>query len=39
VITGTIFLLTGLQARTVAAGLDAATLWQLVLHGIWISSS
>jgi CPA1 family monovalent cation:H+ antiporter len=37
VITGTIFLLTGLQARTVAAGLDAATLWQLVLHGIWIS--
>lgn len=37
VITGLIFLLTGLQARTVAAGLDAATLWQLVLHGLVIS--
>jgi CPA1 family monovalent cation:H+ antiporter len=37
IITGLIFLLTGLQARTVAAGLDAATLWQLVLHGVLIS--
>jgi monovalent cation/hydrogen antiporter len=37
VITGLIFLLTGLQARTVAAGLDTATLWQLVLHGLVIS--
>jgi len=38
IITGLIFLLTGLQARTVAAGLDAATLWQLVLHGLLISA-
>jgi Na+/H+ antiporter len=37
-ITGMIFLLTGLQARTVAAGLDRATLWQLVLNGIVISA-
>jgi CPA1 family monovalent cation:H+ antiporter len=37
VITGMIFLLTGLQARTVAAGLDRATLSQLVLQGIVIS--
>jgi CPA1 family monovalent cation:H+ antiporter len=36
-ITGAIFLLTGLQARTIAYGLDAATLWQLVLDGILIS--
>jgi monovalent cation/hydrogen antiporter len=38
IITGMIFLLTGLQARTVAAGLDAATLRQLVLHGVIISA-
>jgi CPA1 family monovalent cation:H+ antiporter len=37
VITGAIFLLTGLQARTVAAGLDAATLSQLVVHGLLVS--
>jgi len=37
VITGLIFLLTGLQARTVAAGLDAATLERLVLQGLVIS--
>jgi len=38
VITGMIFLLTGLQARTVAAGLDRATLLQLVLQGLIISA-
>ena len=38
VITGMIFLLTGLQARTVAAGLDSATLWQLILQGLFISA-
>jgi CPA1 family monovalent cation:H+ antiporter len=38
VITGLIFLLTGLQARTVASGLDAATLKQLTLHGLIISA-
>ena len=38
VITGVIFLLTGLQARTVAAGLDAATLSRLVLDGMMISA-
>jgi len=38
VITGLIFLLTGLQARTVAAGLDAATLKQLTVHGLVISA-
>jgi monovalent cation/hydrogen antiporter len=38
IITGMIFLLTGLQARTVATGLDAATLRQLVLHGVIISA-
>jgi CPA1 family monovalent cation:H+ antiporter len=37
VITGMIFLLTGLQARTVAAGLDRATLSQLLLQGVVIS--
>ena len=37
VITGVIFLLTGLQARTVAAGLDGATLWRLILYGVLIS--
>jgi len=37
VITGMIFLLTGLQARTVAAGLDRATLSQLILQGVVIS--
>jgi Na+/H+ antiporter len=37
VITGLIFLLTGLQARTVAEGLDAHTLQQLVLQGLAIS--
>lgn len=36
--TGMIFLLTGLQARTVAAGLDQATLTQLVLQGVVISA-
>jgi len=38
VITGTIFLLTGLQARTVAAGLDAATLAHLVVNGMLVSA-
>jgi CPA1 family monovalent cation:H+ antiporter len=38
VITGTIFLLTGLQARTVAAGLDAATLTHLVVNGVLVSA-
>ena len=38
VITGMIFLLTGLQARTVAAGLERATLLQLILHGLVISA-
>lgn len=38
VITGMIFLLTGLQARTVAAGLDHAVLRQLLLDGIFISA-
>jgi CPA1 family monovalent cation:H+ antiporter len=38
VITGVIFLLTGLQARTVAAGLDAATLFHLVLDGVLVSA-
>jgi len=38
VITGMIFLLTGLQARTVAAGLDHAVLLQLLLDGIFISA-
>jgi CPA1 family monovalent cation:H+ antiporter len=38
VITGMIFLLTGLQARTVAAGLDHAVLQQLLLDGIFISA-
>jgi monovalent cation/hydrogen antiporter len=38
VITGMIFLLTGLQARTVASGLDRATLEPLVLHGLVISA-
>jgi CPA1 family monovalent cation:H+ antiporter len=37
VITGLIFLLTGLQARVIVAGLDAPTLWQLILNGIVIS--
>src|SRR6476469_7808193 len=37
-ITGSIFLLTGLQARTVAEGLDAATIRQLVLGGVLISA-
>ena len=37
VIIGMIFLLTGLQARTVAAGLDTETLLQLALHGLVIS--
>jgi CPA1 family monovalent cation:H+ antiporter len=36
-ITGMIFLLTGLQARTIAAGLDETTLWHLVLQGLVIS--
>jgi len=38
VITGTIFLLTGLQARTVAAGFDAGTLSRLVLDGVLVSA-
>jgi monovalent cation/hydrogen antiporter len=38
VITGTIFLLTGLQARTVAAGLDTATLTRLVVDGVLVSA-
>jgi CPA1 family monovalent cation:H+ antiporter len=37
-ITGAIFLLTGLQARTVAEGLDAATIRQLVLDGMLVSA-
>ena len=37
-ITGSIFLLTGLQARTVAEGLDAATIRQLVLDGVLVSA-
>lgn len=36
-ITGSIFLLTGLQARTVAAGLEAVTIRQLVLDGVLVS--
>src|SRR3982751_4514461 len=38
VITGLIFLLTGLQARTVVTGLDAQTLLNLVLAGLVISA-
>ena len=38
VITGTIFLLTGLQARTVATGLDATTLTHLVVNGVLVSA-
>ena len=38
VITGMIFLLTGLQARVVAAGLDRATLLQLIAYGLLISA-
>jgi CPA1 family monovalent cation:H+ antiporter len=38
VITGTIFLLTGLQARTVAEGLDAGTLSRLVADGVLVSA-
>ncbi len=37
-ITGAIFLLTGLQARTIAVGLDAATISQLVLDGVLVSA-
>jgi len=37
VITGMIFLLTGLQARTVAAGLDRATLIGLGIDGLIVS--
>ena len=36
-ITGIIFLLTGLQARTVAAGVEAHTLVTMMLHGVVIS--
>jgi CPA1 family monovalent cation:H+ antiporter len=36
-ITGAIFLLTGLQARTVASGLDGTMLLQLVRDGVLIS--
>jgi monovalent cation/hydrogen antiporter len=38
VITGMIFLLTGLQARIVAAGLDAASLMRLMAYGLLISA-
>jgi CPA1 family monovalent cation:H+ antiporter len=38
VITGMIFLLTGLQARTVAAGLDGDTLLRLVIQGLLVSA-
>jgi CPA1 family monovalent cation:H+ antiporter len=38
VITGVIFLLTGLQARTVVAGLEAATISRLVLDGVLVSA-
>src|SRR5947207_9007609 len=38
VITGMIFLLTGLQARIVAAGLDRTTLMQLMAYGLLISA-
>jgi monovalent cation/hydrogen antiporter len=38
VITGAIFLLTGLQARTVTAGLEAATILGLVLDGVLVSA-
>ncbi|HEX6794350.1 MAG TPA: Na+/H+ antiporter [Casimicrobiaceae bacterium] len=37
VITGVIFLLTGLQARTVAAGLDAPILSHLAVNGLIVS--
>src|SRR5205823_361302 len=38
VITGMIFLLTGLQARVVAAGLDGASLLRLMAYGLVISA-
>jgi CPA1 family monovalent cation:H+ antiporter len=38
VITGTIFLLTGLQARTVAAGLDAPALSHMIVQGVIVSA-
>src|SRR5207253_4941260 len=38
VITGMIFLLTGLQARVVAAGLDGASLLRLMAYGLIISA-
>ncbi len=38
VITGAIFLLTGLQARNIAVGLDAATISHLVLDGVLVSA-
>jgi len=38
VITGVIFLLTGLQARTVEAGFDAATIRNLAIEGLVVSA-
>ncbi len=38
VITGMIFLLTGLQARTVIAGLEPPALERLLLHGLIVSA-
>ena len=37
-VTGVIFLLTGLQARTVAAGLDASTLGRVIFEGVIVSA-
>lgn len=37
-ITGAIFLLTGLQARTVASGLDGSTIARFVIGGVLISA-
>jgi CPA1 family monovalent cation:H+ antiporter len=37
VITGAIFLLTGLQARAVANSLDGIPLWQLIVQGLVVS--
>ena len=37
-ITGAIFLLTGLQARTVAAGLDDEALWRMIVEGLVVSA-
>ncbi|HTL76185.1 MAG TPA: Na+/H+ antiporter [Casimicrobiaceae bacterium] len=37
-ITGAIFLLTGLQARTVASGLDDEALWRMIVEGLVVSA-